>query len=334
MHAIRQHVFGPAESLVYEEVDDPKPGPGQVRIVVAAAGVHFIDASIRAGQGPPSAPKPTLPMTPGREVSGVVDALGDGVDEAWRGKRVVAHLGMASGGYAELAVAPVESLHELPEGLTFDAAVAMIGTGRTGVGVLRAARLGADDVVLITAAAGGLGALFVQEAKNVGAVAVGVAGGPAKVGLVEQLGADIAVDYSQPGWTQTVRDHLEGREITVALDGVGGDLGTDALKLIGLGGRMILFGWSSGTPITVGPDVLYTGGVSLMGVLGPWITQQAGGIRALEDESLAAAASGRLEPLVGPPFALSEAAAAHIALETRATVGKTVLVPDSSPLLR
>jgi NADPH:quinone reductase len=137
-----------------------------------------------------------------------------------------------------------------------------------------------------------------------------------------------------PGWTQTVRDRLDGREITVALEGVGGDIGTDALKLIGLGGRMILFGWSSGTPITVGPDVLYTGGVSLMGVLGPWIMQQAGGIRALEDESLAAAASGRLEPLVGPPFALSEAAAAHTALETRATVGKTVLVPDSSPLLR
>ena len=85
--------------------------------------------------------------------------------------------------------------------------------------------------------------------------------------------------------------------------------------------------------IEVGPDVLYTGGVSLMGVLGPWLFGQPGGLRALEDESLAAAASGRLEPLVGPPFALSEAAAAHVALESRATVGKTVLVPDGSPLL-
>jgi NADPH2:quinone reductase len=267
-------------------------------------------------------------MTPGREVAGVVDALGDGVDEAWQGRRVVTHLGLASGGYAELAVAPAEALHELPPELAFDAAVAMIGTGRTAVGILRAAQLRADDVVLVTAAAGGMGALFVQEARNVGAVAVGVAGGPGKVELVEQLGADIAVDYSEPGWTQTVRDRLEGREVTVALDGVGGDLGRDALKLIGLGGRMILFGWSSGTPLEVGPDVLYTGGVSLMGVLGPWIMQQPGGMRALEDESLAAAASGRLEPLVGPPFALSEAAAAHTALETRTTVGKTVLVPD------
>ncbi|HEV7758633.1 MAG TPA: zinc-binding dehydrogenase [Acidimicrobiales bacterium] len=328
MHAIRQHAFGPPENLLYEEVDDPKPGPGQVRIAVAAAGVHFIDASIRRGQSPPSNPVPELLMIPGREVAGVVDVLGDGVDEAWRGRRVVAHLGPSGGGYAELAVAAAEALHELPEGLAFDAAVAMIGTGRTAVGILRAAKLQADDVVLVTAAAGGMGALFVQEARNVGAVAVGVAGGPAKVDLAEQLGADVAVDYSVPGWTQTVRDRLEGREVTVALDGVGGDLGRDALRLLGLGGRMILFGWSSGTPLEVGLDVLYTGGVSLMGVLGPWLMRQPGGIRALEDESLAAAASGRLEPLVGPPFALSEAAAAHIALETRATVGKTVLVPD------
>ena len=333
MHAIRQHAFGPAENLLYEEVDDPKPGPGQVRIAVAAAGVHFIDVSIREGRPPPSAPLPELPATPGREVAGVVDALGDGVDEAWRGRRVVAHLGVVNGGYAELAVASAEALHELPGDLAFDAAVAMIGTGRTAVGVLRAARLRPDDVVLVTAAAGGMGALFVQEARNVGAVAVGVAGGPEKVALVERLGADIAVDYAEPGWTQAVRDRLGGREVTVALDGVGGELGRDALQLIGLGGRMLLFGWSSGSPIEVGPDVLYTGGISLMGVLGPWLFGQPGGLRALEDESLAAAASGRLEPLVGPPFALSEAAAAHLALESRATVGKTVLVPDASPLL-
>jgi NADPH2:quinone reductase len=334
MHAIRQHAFGPPETLVHEEVDDPKPGPGQVRIAVEAAGVHVIDTRIRAGQGPPSAPPPELPTIPGREVAGVVDAVGGGVEGWWQGRRVVAHLGLAGGGYAELAVAGADALHEMPDDLGFDAAVAMIGTGRTAVGILRAAQLRAGDVVLVTAAAGGLGALFVQEARNVGALAVGAAGGPAKVELVERLGADIAVDYTIPGWTQSVRDRLAGREVTVALDGVGGDRGSDALRLIGPGGRMILFGWSSGTPLEVGTDVLYTGGVSLLGVLGPWLLQQPGGIRALEDESLAAAAGGRLEPLVGPPFALSAAAAAHTAIENRATVGKTVLVPDGSPLLR
>src|SRR5919204_591354 len=104
MRAIRLHEFGPAENLVYEEVEDPQPATGQVRIAVAAAGVHLIDTNIRAGvqQGP--MPLPELPTVPGREVAGTVDALGAGVDESWLGRRVVAHLGPASGGHAELAV--------------------------------------------------------------------------------------------------------------------------------------------------------------------------------------------------------------------------------------
>jgi NADPH2:quinone reductase len=328
MHAIRQYAFGPPETLVYEEVDDPQPGPGQVRIAVAAAGVHLVDTSIRKGQPPAAFARPELPMTPGREVAGVVDAVGAEVDEGWAGRRVVAHLGLASGGYAELAVADVGALQALPDGLAPEAAVAMIGTGRTAVAILDAARLAPDDVVLVTAAAGGLGNLFVQEAGHVGAAVVGAAGGPAKVELVEKLGADIAVDYSVPGWTQVVRDRLDGREVTVALDGVGGDLGLDALKLIGLGGRLILFGWSSGEPIAIGPEVLYTGGISIMGVLGPWFGTRPGGMRGLEDEALARAASGRFSPVINPPFPLAEAAAAHAALEARATVGKVVLVPD------
>ena len=129
MHAIVQHAFGPAENLRYEETEDPVPAAGQVRIAVEAAGVHFIDTRIREGfsSGPLGAP--SLPMTPGREVAGVVDAG----EETWLRRRVVAHLGPASGGYAELAVAPVSALHELPDGLSAEAAVAMIGTGRTAV---------------------------------------------------------------------------------------------------------------------------------------------------------------------------------------------------------
>ena len=105
MHAIRLHAFGPPENLRYERVDDPEPGPGQVRIAVAVAGVHLIDTAIRAGRRMGPMPLPELPEIPGREVAGSVDALGPGVDAAWLGRRVVAHLGPASGGYAELAVA-------------------------------------------------------------------------------------------------------------------------------------------------------------------------------------------------------------------------------------
>ena len=129
MHAIRLHAFGPAENLRYEEVDDPAPGLGQVRIAVAAAGVHLIDTAIRAGRPQGPLPLPELPTIPGREVAGVVDALGPDTDAGLLGRRVVTHLGVASGGYAELAVGGADSLHAIPDGLADDVAVAAIGTG-------------------------------------------------------------------------------------------------------------------------------------------------------------------------------------------------------------
>ena len=326
MHAIRQHEFGPAETLRYEEVPDPVPGAEQVRIAVEAAGLHLIDTKIRAGfSGGPLAP-PQLPMTPGREVAGIVDLLGPGADERWRGRRAVAHLGQANGGYAELAVAPAASLHEIPGDLSAAAAVAMIGTGRTAVGILDTARLQAHDAVLVTAAAGGLGALFLQAARNAGALTVGVAGGPAKTERVRALGADVAVDYSQPGWPERVRDALGDRELSVVLDGVGGELGRAAMELLGPGGRLLLFGFASGSATEVTTRDLMAKGLTATWAI-PRALRRPGGLRELETRALAEAAAGRLVPLVGRRFPLAEAAAAHEALESRATEGKTVLVP-------
>jgi NADPH:quinone reductase len=327
MRAIRLHAFGPAENLRYEEVDDPVPAPGQVRIAVAAAGLHVIDTVIRAGRPQGALPLPELPAIPGREVAGVVDALGPGVDEGLLGRRVVAHLGPASGGYAELAVRDADALHAIPDGLADDAAVAMIGTGRTAMAILEVAQLQAGDVVLVTAAAGGLGSLLVQAGRNAGATVVGAAGGEAKVAHVRELGADVAIDYAQADWSERVRRALDGREVTVALDGVGGRLGRDALELLRPGGRLVLFGFASGepTPLTVGD--LFSRGLTVSAAIGPRILRRPGGMRELEERALAAAASGQLTPLVGQRFALAQAAAAHVAIETRATVGKTVLVP-------
>jgi NADPH2:quinone reductase len=318
MHAIRQHEFGPAENLRYEATPDPEPGAGQVRITVASAGVHLLDTGIRRGEGGGPFPLPELPMTPGREVAGVVTALGDGVGPHWLGKRVVAHLGQASGGYAELAVANVTSLHELPDHVSDDAAVAMIGTGRTAVGVLRIAELTADDVVLVTSAAGGLGALFVQEAKALGAKVVGVAS-TAKLDLVRQLGADVVADYTRPGWADGIG------EVTVVLDGVGGDVGRTALELLGVGGRIVLFGWTSGERTRLDSGDLYTRGLTATVAVGPRMMKGTD-LRGLEELSLRALVEGRLIPLT-TTFPLSEAAKAHTALEGRATVGKVVLKP-------
>jgi NADPH:quinone reductase len=327
MRAIRLHEFGPPENLLYEEVEDPQPGPGQVRIAVAAAGVHLIDTVIRAGRSGGPFPLPELPTIPGREVAGVVDALGPGVEDGWLRRRVVAHLGQTSGGYAELAVRETDALHGLPDGLAFDAAVAMIGTGRTTMAILEVARLTGEDVVLVTAAAGGIGSLLVQAACQAGATVVGVAGGSAKVERVRELGATVAVDYGQPDWSDAVSTALGDREVTVALDGVGGDLGRAALELIGIGGRLILFGFASGEPTRLTVGDLYSRGLTASAAIGARITRRPGGMRELEEQALAAAANGRLLPLIGQSFPLGQTAAAHSAVETRATVGKTVLVP-------
>lgn len=200
MHAVRLHAFGPAENLTYEKTEAPEPGPGQVRIAVKAAGVHLLDTAIREGMQGPLPQLPELPTIPGREVAGVVDALGEGTDPTWLGKRVVTHLGFAPGGYAELAVVGAERLHEIPERLDEAAAVAMIGTGRTTMGILNFVDLGPDSVVVVPAAAGGIGSLIVQYAKNAGATVIGLAGGPAKVALVEGYGADLALDYKDANW--------------------------------------------------------------------------------------------------------------------------------------
>lgn len=324
MHAIRQHELGGPDVLRYEEMADLEPGEGEVRIGVNASGIHYLDTSLRAGFTSEVHKPLQLPMTPGREVAGLIDAVGPGVDPSWSGKRVVAHLGMASGGYAEQAIANVESLHEIPGDLPCATAVAAIGTGRTATGILDQASITADDIVLVTSAAGGLGVLLIQAAREAGATSIGLAGGAEKVAIARAQGADMAVDYRIDGWDEIVRRKLGGNLATQVFDGVGGSAGEAAYGLLAPGGRMLQFGWFSDDPPTYeDPDR------PAAMLLGPQMLARPGGLRSLEAEALAKAADGTRVPLVGARFALSDAAGAHRALESRATHGKVVLIPDA-----
>ncbi|MEU1350457.1 zinc-binding dehydrogenase [Streptomyces sp. NPDC005775] len=333
MHAVRLHAFGPAENLTYEHTDDPVPGPGQVRIAVRAAGVHLLDTALRQGlTGPYPAPTP-LPTIPGREIAGIVESLGAHTDPDWLGRPVVAHIGNAPGGYAELTVTEADKLHPLPHGLDAAEAVTMIGTGRTTLGILGSTPLGPHSVVLVTAAAGGIGTLLVQYAKNAGATVIGLAGGPAKVTLVHANGADLAVDYTLPDWPRHVRTHLDalGRRATVVYDSVGSTTARAAVDLLAKGGQHIVYGWSgsglhNGRPLTFTDDELAARAITSEHVLGPAMLERGGGLRALETRALAEAAAGRLRPAV-QRYPLARAAAAHQDLETRRTTGKVVLIP-------
>jgi NADPH:quinone reductase len=328
VRAIRQHAFGGPQELLLEEVADPHPGPGQVRIHAKSAGVHLLDTAIRRGAGNGPAARPALPMTPGREVAGIVDEVGPGADEHLLGARVVADLGLASGGYAELALAQASSVHLLPAELSADQAVAMIGTGRTTMAILELAAPTPDDVAVVTAAAGGIGTLLVQELRKTGATVIGLARGGPKLSVVHALGAS-AIDYSNDEWPEAVRDELGGRAATLALDGVGGEIGRAALELLGVGGRLVMFGSASGTLTDLTAEDLFARGISASAAVGARIMRRPDGLRPLEVRALEAAASGRLTPVIGQHFALGAAAAAHAAIEARTTTGKTVLHADN-----
>jgi NADPH2:quinone reductase len=319
MRAVRHHAFGGPDVLVLDELPDPLPGPGEVRVEVHASGVHLLDTSLRRGEESGPLPPPELPTIPGREVAGVVDAVGDGVEAGWVGRRVVAHLGMVPGGYAEQAVTALTTLFPVAEHVSFPDAVAAVGTGRTAQGILELEPPRPDDVVLVPSAAGGLGWLLAQSALAAGSRVVAAAGGAERVAALDPLGAHLLVDYLVPGWADAVGP------VSLVYDGVGGAVGRACLELLVPGGRLVMFGFSAGTPTQLDTGDLVSRGISAGWSLGPRMASLPGGIPGLAARALDRVASGEWRPLV-TAYPLAEAARAHADLEGRRALGKVVLV--------
>lgn len=312
--------FGGPEMLVPGERPDPFPGPGEVVVDVAVAGMTFVETQIRRGTDRWHE-RPTLPYVPGGLVAGVVAALGPGVDPAWSNRRVLAGTG-ETGGFAERAVAPVADLFPVPDGLDLPQAVALYSDGATALGLTEHAGLGPDDRVLVEAAAGGVGSLLVQLARATGAQVVGAARGRRKLDVVRDLGAGAAVDYSEPGWTTRVLDATGGHGPTLVFDGVGGGIGRAAFEVTARGGRFSVHGAASGDLTRV--DDARDRGVRVIGIeqlfgFGPHVAGWA-------QRMMAYAATGLVRPLIGQTFPLHRAADAHAALDDRTAVGKTLLL--------
>ncbi|WCN81469.1 zinc-binding dehydrogenase [Micromonospora sp. LH3U1] len=315
MRAVWLREFGGPEVLVPGTAPDPTPGPGQVLIDVAHANITFVETQLRSGRPGPF--RVTPPLIPGNGVGGVIAAVGPDVDLALIGRRVVSATG-GSGGYAERAAVDASAPIEVPAGLAVDAAVALLADGRTATMLVDAVGVRPGDRVLVEAAAGGVGSLLVQLAARAGARVVGVAGGQRKVDLLPGLGAELAVDYREPGWADRIRDAVGG--VDVVLDGVGGAVARAAFDLLDPGGRMVSYGLASGEWSPVSAEAATARQVTLVR---PDVPPEQ--LRAYTHQALADAAAGRLRPLIGQRFPLERAADAHAAIEARATVGKTLL---------
>ncbi|MGB3440010.1 MAG: zinc-binding dehydrogenase [Actinophytocola sp.] len=319
MRAVEVTKHGGPQVLAVREVPDPVAGAGQVVVEVAAVDVLFVDTRIRAGWGKEWF-QVEPPYVPGNGVAGVVREIGADVDGSWAGRRVLAYTGdnggmSPTGGYAERAVVQVSALVPVPDRLGLPEALTLLHDGPMVVGTLKTANVRPGERVLITSAGGSLGTLLVPMLKAEGAVVVGAAKGARKLDFIREWGADEAVDYSGPEWTDQVG------AVDVVLDGAGGDIGTAAYQLVRPGGRFLAYGSSAGDFAKTEPA---REGVTVVPILdvGKGVDRPMAVV-----EMLAKAADGSITPLVGQTFPLDKAVEAHEAIEARRTVGKTLLLP-------
>ena len=302
---------------------------------VQAASVNFSDVMRRRGD---VYPFPTaFPYTPGSEVAGTVEALGDGVDGPAPGTPAFAFVGAdASGGYAEFALAQAHSVVPLPPGTPPEVACGLGVAGTTAMLVLReVARVGEGDTVVVPAAAGGVGGLAVQLAKHLGAArVVGLASTPEKRAHAEGLGADLALDPADTSWPDAVRQATDGHGADVVLEMTGGDTFDRSLSALAPFGRVVVYGMAGGSQLTLSPEsvrhLFYDPSLNnalLAFNLGLWFGTRPQVAGAALREVVGLVASGAVRPSVGAVLPLSSAAEAHRRLEGRETTGKLVLVP-------
>ena len=303
MRAVRFHEYGPPAVLVVDAVDRPEPKPGEVLIKVRAAGVNPIDWKFRAGYLKQFMPL-VLPYTPGLDVAGTVEVLGDGVTEFTVGDRV---FGRGAGTYADFAVAPATTIARIPEGVSFEQAAPLHVGGETAwVGLFDTAHLEAGQRLLVQAGAGGVGAIAVQLGHWKGAYVIATAS-TANVEFVRSLGADEVIDYTSVNVEDAVHD------VDVVLDIVGGEVTAHLWSVLKPGGLMVAV---AGAPDTKTAEAR---GVRTAGVAHPPET------RPVLEELARLVVSGDLKPQVGHVFPLEEAAQAHALSETGHGRGRILL---------
>ena len=322
MRALVCNEYGPPESLVIEERDDPVPGKGQIVIDVAAAGVNFPDVLSIAGKYQVKTPTPFIP---GNEASGTVAAVGDDVSRFKVGdKEIVMTRGDA---FAEKCIAEEMTTMPLPEALDFEQGAGFAVTYGTSYHALKqSANLQADETVLVLGAAGGVGITAVEIAKAMGARVIAAASSAEKLDFAKSAGADELVNYSEVPLKETVKELTDGNGADVVYDPVGGELAEQAFRATAWHGRYLVIGFASGDIPQFSLNIALLKEASIIGVWwGTWAAKNPMLQVQNVQEMAKLIAAGKLTPRVTESYALDEYVEAFSAITERRARGKVIL---------
>lgn len=322
---IRVGRHGGPEVLERAEVEVGAPGPGQIRLRHTAIGLNFIDTYFRSGLYPPPA---GLPLVPGLEAAGVVEAIGEGVAGLKVGQRVAYGTGPL-GAYSTERLISAEKVIALPDAIGDETAAAMMLKGLTAQYLLRQTYVvKPGDTILFHAAAGGVGLIACQWAKHLGATVIGTAGSREKAELAKAHGCDHVILYRDEDVPAKVKELTGGKGVPVVYDGVGKDTFVMSLDCLQRRGLMVSFGNASGSVTGVDLGILSTKGslyVTRPTIAGYTTTRQE--LEAAARDVVDVVGKGAVKIEVNQRFPLADAAEAHRALEGRKTTGQTVLLP-------
>jgi NADPH2:quinone reductase len=318
----------PKDAMQLVDVDEPRPGPGQLLVRVLASAANFPDVLMCRGL---YQVKPELPFTPGVELCGEVRALGEGVTGFEVGQRVLGASVLPHGGFAELALMDRATTFPVPLELDdAEAASLYIGYQTGWFGLHRRAHLQAGEILLVHAAAGGVGSAAVQLGKTIGARVIAVVGGEEKATYARELGADVVVDRHREDFVEVVKSETGGRGADVVYDPVGGETYRRSTKCIAFEGRILVVGFAGGEIQSAALNHALVKNYSIVGLhWGLYQQRDPEAVAACHRDLTALAARGLVRPLISERLSLEELADGVQRLADGLTVGRVVHVPET-----
>ena len=315
--------MGSADVIKLIDKELPPPAKGEVQLRQTAIGFNFIDVYQRSGVYPLD-----LPTGLGHEAVGVVEAVGEGVDRFKIGDRVM-YMNAGIGAYANARNVPVDKLVSVPDNISDEVAAAVFFKAMTAQYLVQKTyKVKAGDVVLVHAAAGGVGQILASWSKGLGAFVVGTVGSPAKFAAAKEAGCDAVVDYSNANWVEEVLKATGGRKANVVYDSVAKDTFLGSLDCTAPFGTVALFGAASGPAPEIQPDILNKKGCLFL--TRPSVFPHNATLALFQENAKAvfeAIAQGYVKVQIGGKFSLEQAADAHRAAESRKVTGAIILVP-------